>query len=138
MAAVTADQLSSIRATNEIVEETVAITTSNTVYLGTLAVFLNTGRISNATAAASRTCSPDGDAAIGRPRQHPPIRAGRQALRWHLHNGWSWPPQRMCLGGADKAVQRLAALERGAGHGSSGMKTQKLKLKHRQGKMTFL
>ena len=54
MAAVTADQLSSIRATNEIVEETVAITTSNTVYLGTLAVFLNTGRISNATAAASR------------------------------------------------------------------------------------
>jgi hypothetical protein len=54
MAAVTADQLSSIRATNEIVEETVAITTSNTVYLGTLAVFATTGRVSNATAAASR------------------------------------------------------------------------------------
>jgi hypothetical protein len=54
MAAVTADQLSSIRATNEIVEETVAITTSNTVYLGTLAVFATTGRVANATAAASR------------------------------------------------------------------------------------
>lgn len=54
MAAVTADQLSSIRATNEIVEETVAITTSNTVYLGTLAVFLNTGRISNGTLATAR------------------------------------------------------------------------------------
>jgi len=54
MAAVTADQISSIRATNEIVEETVAITTSNTVYLGTLAVFATTGRVANATAAASR------------------------------------------------------------------------------------
>jgi hypothetical protein len=46
------------------------------------------------------------------------IGAGRsrrdgEALRWHLHNGWSWPPQRMCLGGADKAVQRLEALEGG-------------------------
>ena len=54
MAAVTADQLSSIRATNEIVEETVAITTSNTVYLGTLAVFATTGRVANGTLAASR------------------------------------------------------------------------------------
>lgn len=54
MAAVTADQISSIRASNEIVEETVAITTSNTVYLGTLAVFTTAGRISNGTLAASR------------------------------------------------------------------------------------
>jgi hypothetical protein len=54
MAAVTADQISSIRATNEIVEETVAIATSNTVYMGTLAVFATTGRVANATAAASR------------------------------------------------------------------------------------
>jgi len=54
MAAVTADQLSSIRATNEIVEETVAIATSNTVYLGTLSVFTTAGRVANATAAASR------------------------------------------------------------------------------------
>jgi hypothetical protein len=54
MAAVTADQISSIRASNEIIEETVAITTSNTVYLGTLCVFATTGRIANGTLAASR------------------------------------------------------------------------------------
>lgn len=54
MAAVTADQISSIRASNEIVEETVAITTSNTVYLGTLCVFATTGRVANATVVASR------------------------------------------------------------------------------------
>jgi proteasome assembly chaperone (PAC2) family protein len=54
MAAVTADQISSIRASNEITEETVAITTSNTVYLGTLCVFATTGRIANATVVASR------------------------------------------------------------------------------------
>jgi hypothetical protein len=54
MAAVTADQISSIRGTSDIVEETVAITTSNTVYMGTLCVFATTGRVSNATAAASR------------------------------------------------------------------------------------
>ena len=54
MAAVTADQISSIRATNDIVEETVAIATSNTVYMGTLAVFATTGRVANGTLAASR------------------------------------------------------------------------------------
>ena len=54
MAAVTADQISSIRATNDIVEETVAIATSNTVYMGTLAVFATTGRVANGTLVASR------------------------------------------------------------------------------------
>lgn len=54
MAAVTADQISSIRASNEIIEETIAITTSNTVYLGTLCVFATSGRVANATVVASR------------------------------------------------------------------------------------
>lgn len=54
MAAVTADQISSIRGTNDIVEETVAIATSNTIYLGTLCVFTTAGRVANGTAAASR------------------------------------------------------------------------------------
>lgn len=54
MAAVTADQISSIRGTNDIIEETVAIATAGTVYLGTLAVFTTAGRIANGTAVASR------------------------------------------------------------------------------------
>ena len=53
-----------------------------------------------------------------------------EALRWHLHNDWSsWPLQCMCLSGADKAAQRLAALEQGAGNDIQwtwGMRTLKL------------
>ena len=55
MAAVTADQLVSLRATNNIVEETHAIGTAGIVYVGALANFVSsTGRVVSATAAASR------------------------------------------------------------------------------------
>lgn len=54
MAAVTADQLASTRATNNVVEETHSIGTAATVYLGTIANFTTAGRIVSATAAASR------------------------------------------------------------------------------------
>lgn len=54
MAAVTADQLAELRATNLIVEETHAIGTAGTVYVGALANFSTAGRLVSATAAASR------------------------------------------------------------------------------------
>lgn len=54
MAAVTADQLSSIRAISGMVEEVYSIATSATVYVGALANFNTAGRVVSATAAASR------------------------------------------------------------------------------------
>lgn len=54
MAAVTADQLVSLRATNNTVEETHAIGTAGIVYVGALANFTTGGRLVSATAAASR------------------------------------------------------------------------------------
>ncbi len=53
MAAVTADQLISLRATNNLVEETHAIKTSSTIYVGTLCNFSTAGRLLTAAAAAS-------------------------------------------------------------------------------------
>jgi len=56
MTAVTADQLLIERANNEVIEDIVAITTNNTVYVGTLLNFVtSTGRVASATAAASRS-----------------------------------------------------------------------------------
>lgn len=55
MAAITADAIRETRADNNLVEETIAVTTSNTVYLGALVNFVaSTGRVASATAAASR------------------------------------------------------------------------------------
>lgn len=55
MAAITADALREERATNNKVVETIAVTTSNTVYIGALVNFVaSTGRVASATAAASR------------------------------------------------------------------------------------
>lgn len=55
MAAITADADRRTRAENNKVTETVAVTTSNTVYIGALVNFVaSTGRVASATAAASR------------------------------------------------------------------------------------
>lgn len=55
MAAITADAIREERATNNKVVETIAVTTSNTVYIGALVNFVaSTGRVASATAAASR------------------------------------------------------------------------------------
>lgn len=54
MAAVTADQLATTRAHNNVVEETHSIATAGTVYVGALANFTTAGRVISATAAASR------------------------------------------------------------------------------------
>lgn len=54
MAAATSDQLSSVRALNNVVEEVHSIATSSTVYVGALANFTTAGRLASATAAASR------------------------------------------------------------------------------------
>jgi hypothetical protein len=56
MTAVTADQLPIERATLKAVDDVAPITTSNTVYVGTLVNFVtSTGRVCSGTAAASRT-----------------------------------------------------------------------------------
>lgn len=55
MAAATADRLSEIRDAESIIEETHAIATAQTIYVGTLVNFVTTtGRICSATAATSR------------------------------------------------------------------------------------
>lgn len=55
MTAVTADQLLIERATNEAIEDILPVTTSNTIYVGTLLNFVtSTGRVCSATAATSR------------------------------------------------------------------------------------
>lgn len=56
MTAVTVDQLLVERVANEAIEDIVAITTGNTVYVGTLLNFVtSTGRVASATAATARS-----------------------------------------------------------------------------------
>jgi hypothetical protein len=55
MTAVTADQLAIDRATSDVIEDVLPITTNNTIYLGALLCFVTgTGRVASATAATSR------------------------------------------------------------------------------------